>query len=49
MTAVDIHPLVALPQPRTVQETGLNPDLLVQLLLKTLYYGGAAGVGSGEA
>jgi predicted ATPase with chaperone activity len=40
MTAVDIHPLVALPQPRTVQETGLNPDLLVQLLLKTLYYGG---------
>jgi predicted ATPase with chaperone activity len=39
MTAVELtsmHPLA----PKTLEETGLNTDLVQQLLLKTLYFGG---------
>jgi predicted ATPase with chaperone activity len=30
------------PPPRTLEETGLDPDLLVQLIVKTLHYAGEA-------
>jgi hypothetical protein len=40
MAGIDLQPLLALPQPQTLEETGLKLDLIVQLLLKAIYYGG---------
>ena len=40
LTGIDIGPLLALPMPRTLEESGLKLDLIVQLLLKTLYFEG---------
>lgn len=34
--------VAAPPVPQTLEETGLDPDLLVQLIVKTLYYAGEA-------
>ena len=35
------------PPPATLEETGLHPDTLAQLLLKTLVGGEASGTGAG--
>ena len=35
------------PPPATLEETGLHPDTLAQLLLKTLVAGEASGTGAG--
>lgn len=40
MTGIDIGPLIALPTPRTLEESGLKLDLIVQLLMKALYFEG---------
>ncbi len=37
------------PPPATIQETGLHPDILAQLLLKTLIGGEASGTGLADA
>ena len=37
------------PPPTTIHETGLHPDTLAQLMLKTLVNGEATGTGLAEA
>ena len=52
-STLDSRPVKALPMPpappSTIKETGLHPDTLSQLLLKTLVAGEASGSGLAES
>jgi len=52
-TAVDVRPAAAKPMPpappSTIEETGLHPDTLKQLLLKTLVAGESSGSGLADS
>ena len=52
-STLDTRPVKALPMPpappSTIKETGLHPDTLAQLLLKTLVAGEASGSGLAES
>jgi hypothetical protein len=47
-TMTDTHVTEAPPEPATLEQTGLGPDLIEQLLVKTLYGGESTGTGLAE-